>query len=63
MRNRLDDLEHDFTAWLLGLNGMRAAMSSDEIAAAAIAGAREGFVRALLASATSAEWDAQDWKL
>jgi len=42
MRGALDDVEHDFTAWLLKLNGRRAEMSDDDIRAAAVAGAREG---------------------
>jgi cytosine/adenosine deaminase-related metal-dependent hydrolase len=42
MRGSLDDVEHDFSAWLLRLNGLRARMSDDDIRAAAVAGAREG---------------------
>src|SRR5436190_235540 len=42
MRGSLDDVEHDFTAWLLKLNAMRAALSEDDIIAAATAGAIEG---------------------
>jgi 5-methylthioadenosine/S-adenosylhomocysteine deaminase len=42
MRNTLDDVEHDFSAWLLKLNGLRAELSDDDIIAAAINGAREG---------------------
>jgi cytosine/adenosine deaminase-related metal-dependent hydrolase len=42
MRNQLDDVEHDFTAWLLKLNGLRAALSEDDLIAAATEGAREG---------------------
>jgi 5-methylthioadenosine/S-adenosylhomocysteine deaminase len=42
MRNALDDVEHDFSAWLLKLNGLRAEMSDEDIKAAAVAGAREG---------------------
>jgi 5-methylthioadenosine/S-adenosylhomocysteine deaminase len=42
MRGSLDDVEHDFPAWLLKLNGLRAEMSDDMIKEAAIAGAREG---------------------
>lgn len=42
MRNRLDDVEHDFTKWLLKLNEIRAAMTDEEIIAAAVLGAREG---------------------
>lgn len=41
-RNCLDDVEHNFRAWLLKLNSLRAAMSDEEIVAAAIDGAREG---------------------
>jgi cytosine/adenosine deaminase-related metal-dependent hydrolase len=42
MRGSLDDVEHDFTAWLLKLNAMREALSEDDIIAAATAGATEG---------------------
>ncbi len=42
MRGALDDVEHDFRAWLLKINGLRAAMSDEEIENAAIAGAMEG---------------------
>ncbi|MBK9164741.1 MAG: amidohydrolase family protein [Acidobacteria bacterium] len=42
MRGALDSVEHDFRAWLLKLNEMRAAMSDDEIEAAAYLGAVEG---------------------
>ncbi|MBV9240550.1 MAG: amidohydrolase family protein [Acidobacteria bacterium] len=42
MRGALDDVEHDFSAWLLRLNGLRAEMSDEDIKAAAVAGAREG---------------------
>jgi cytosine/adenosine deaminase-related metal-dependent hydrolase len=42
MRNSLDDVEHDFSAWLLKLNGLRAAMTDDDITAAAVEGGREG---------------------
>jgi cytosine/adenosine deaminase-related metal-dependent hydrolase len=42
MRNQLDDVEHDFSTWLLKLNELRAKMSPDEIEAAALAGAHEG---------------------
>lgn len=42
MRGALDDVEHDFKAWLLKINALRAAMTDDEIVEAAIAGAREG---------------------
>lgn len=41
-RGALDDVEHDFTAWLLKLNGIRERLTNDEIRAAAIAGAVEG---------------------
>lgn len=42
MRGYLDDVEHDFTAWLLKLTAARAKLSPDEIEAAATAGAYEG---------------------
>lgn len=42
MRGLLDDVEHDFTAWLLKLTAARAKLSSEEIEAVAIAGALEG---------------------
>lgn len=42
MRGALDDVEHDFSAWLLRLNDMRASLSDEHIRAAAIAGAMEG---------------------
>jgi cytosine/adenosine deaminase-related metal-dependent hydrolase len=42
MRGALDDVEHDFKTWLLKINGLRAALSDDDIVAAAIGGAREG---------------------
>ena len=42
MRNSLDDVEDDFSAWLLKLNGLRAELSEEDIKAAAVAGAREG---------------------
>ena len=42
MRGALDSVEHDFTAWLLKLNAIRAGMSDDEIAEAAYGGALEG---------------------
>ena len=38
----LDELEHDFSAWLLKLNGLRAEMSDEDIKDAALAGGREG---------------------
>ena len=42
MRGSLDDVEHDFSAWLLKLNDMRAGLSEEDIRVAAIAGAVEG---------------------
>lgn len=42
MRNQLDDVEHDFAAWLLKLQSIRSELSEDELVAAAIIGAREG---------------------
>ncbi len=42
MRGYLDDVEHDFSAWLLKLNGLRAGLSDDDILAAAVNGALEG---------------------
>ncbi|HRI02605.1 MAG TPA: amidohydrolase family protein [Pyrinomonadaceae bacterium] len=42
MRGALDDVEHDFSAWLLKLNGLRAELSDEDIVAAAVAGATEG---------------------
>lgn len=42
MRGQLDDVENDFSAWLLKLNGARAGLTDDDIRAAAIAGAIEG---------------------
>jgi 5-methylthioadenosine/S-adenosylhomocysteine deaminase len=42
MRGALDDVEHDFAAWLLKLNGLRAELSDEDIVAAAVAGATEG---------------------
>jgi cytosine/adenosine deaminase-related metal-dependent hydrolase len=42
LRGALDEVEHDFTSWLLRLNALRAAMSDDDIKAAAILGATEG---------------------
>ncbi|MFN0277604.1 MAG: amidohydrolase family protein [Pyrinomonadaceae bacterium] len=42
MRGALDDVEHDFSAWLLKLNELRARLSAEDIRAAAIAGAVEG---------------------
>ena len=43
MRGALDDVEHDFKSWLLKINGLRAAMSDDDIVAAAIGGAGLGW--------------------
>ena len=42
MRGALDDVEHDFTAWLIKLSRVRESMSDDEIAEAAYIGALEG---------------------
>ena len=42
MRGALDDVEHDFRAWLLKLNEIRLGLSTDDIKAAAILGATEG---------------------
>src|SRR5215204_2986704 len=42
MRGALDDVEHDFRAWLLRINALRAGMTDEDIANAAISGAREG---------------------
>jgi len=42
MRGALDHLEHDFSAWLLRINELRAAMTEADIEASAAAGAREG---------------------
>ncbi len=42
MRSSLDDVEHDFRAWLLKLNALRAALSTEEIIEAATSGALEG---------------------
>ena len=42
MRGALDDVENDFTAWLIKLNGIRESMSDDAIEAAAYFGALEG---------------------
>lgn len=42
MRGALDDVEHDFRSWLLKVQDLRAAMSDEDIEAAAVAGAREG---------------------
>jgi 5-methylthioadenosine/S-adenosylhomocysteine deaminase len=42
MRGALDDVEHDFRAWLLKLNDIRRALSPADIEAAAVLGAKEG---------------------
>ncbi len=42
MRGALDEVEHDFSMWLLRLNGIRAKLSDQDIRDAAIAGAVEG---------------------
>jgi cytosine/adenosine deaminase-related metal-dependent hydrolase len=42
MRGMLDDVEHDFRAWLLLLNSIRAKWSDTDIEESALAGAREG---------------------
>ncbi|MEQ1603466.1 MAG: amidohydrolase family protein [Pyrinomonadaceae bacterium] len=42
MRGSLDDVEHDFSSWLLKLNGLRADLSDQDICDAAAAGALEG---------------------
>lgn len=42
IRGALDDVEHDFSTWLLKLNEMRARFSDEEIRKGAIAGAVEG---------------------
>ena len=42
MRGALDEVEHDFSAWLLRLNGIREKLSDQDIRDAAIAGAVEG---------------------
>jgi cytosine/adenosine deaminase-related metal-dependent hydrolase len=42
MRGALDDVEHDFRAWLLRINSLRAGMTDDDIVNAAVSGAREG---------------------
>jgi len=42
MRGALDDVEHDFSAWLLKLNSIREKMTADEIESAAYNGAIEG---------------------
>jgi aminodeoxyfutalosine deaminase len=42
MRGALDEVEHDFSAWLLKLNELRAGMTERDIEAAATSGATEG---------------------
>ena len=42
MRGALDEVEHDFRAWLVRLNGIRETLSDQDIRDAAIAGAVEG---------------------
>lgn len=42
MRGALDDVEHDFSSWLLKVNELRANLSEDDICQAAVAGAIEG---------------------
>jgi cytosine/adenosine deaminase-related metal-dependent hydrolase len=42
MRGALDDVEHDFSAWLLKLNDIRSKLSDKQIRDAAVAGAVEG---------------------
>lgn len=42
MRGALDDVEHDFRAWLLRINELRAGMTDEDIESAALAGALEG---------------------
>ncbi len=42
MRGALDDVEHDFRAWLLKLNTIRSGLSDADIEAAALLGATEG---------------------
>jgi len=42
MRGALDDVEHDFSSWLLKLTAMRAKLSDEDIIAAAVYGATEG---------------------
>lgn len=42
MRGALDEVEHDFKAWLLRLTALREAMSDGDIEASALAGAIEG---------------------
>ncbi len=42
MRGALDDVEHEFSSWLLKLNGLREGFSEDDIRSSALAGAKEG---------------------
>ncbi len=42
MRGALDNVEHDFRAWLLKINELRTGMTDEDIERAAIAGALEG---------------------
>ena len=42
MRGALDDVEHDFSAWLLKLNDIRKTLTDDDIRSTALAGAVEG---------------------
>src|SRR5688572_9797040 len=42
MRGALDGVEHDFKSWLLKLNDLRSELSTSDIEAAALLGAREG---------------------
>lgn len=42
LRGALDSVEHDFGAWLLKLNSLRAGMGDEEIETAAVSGALEG---------------------
>lgn len=42
LRGALDDVEHDFSSWLLRINELRAAWTDDDIIVSAVHGAREG---------------------
>jgi len=42
LRGALDDVEHDFKAWLLKATALRAELSDDDVIRSAIDGAREG---------------------
>lgn len=42
LRNRLDDVEHDFRSWLLKLNSLRAELTDEQIIESAVSGAVEG---------------------